>query len=75
MLLATLILPYPVVMITQYIIFSKLNWVNTFLPLIVPTFMGNAFYIFLQRQFFMQIPPDLENAARIDGAGIPQIIW
>jgi ABC-type glycerol-3-phosphate transport system permease component len=75
LLLATLMLPYPVVMIPQYIIFSELNWVNTFLPLIVPTFMGNAFYIFLLRQFFMQIPPDLEDAARIDGAGVPQIIW
>jgi ABC-type glycerol-3-phosphate transport system permease component len=75
LLLATLMLPYPVVMIPQYIIFSELNWVNSFLPLIVPTFMGNAFYIFLLRQFFMQIPPDLEEAARIDGAGTLQIIW
>jgi ABC-type glycerol-3-phosphate transport system permease component len=75
LLLATLMLPYPVVMIPQYIIFSELNWVNSFLPLIVPTFMGNAFYIFLLRQFFMQIPPDLEEAARIDGADTLQIIW
>ncbi len=74
LLLATLMLPYPVVMIPQYLIFSKLDWVNTFLPLIVPTFFGNAFYIFLLRQFFLQIPPDLEDAAQIDGANIFQII-
>lgn len=75
LLLATLMLPYPVVMIPQYIIFSELGWVNTFRPLIVPTFFGNAFYIFLLRQFFMQIPPDLEDAARVDGANLFQIIW
>ena len=68
-------LPYPVVMIPQYIIFSELDWVNSFRPLIVPTFFGNAFFIFLLRQFFMQIPIDLEDAARIDGANLLQIIW
>lgn len=74
-LLATLMLPYPVVMIPQYIIFSELDWVNTFRPLVVPTFLGNAFYIFLLRQFFMQIPPDLEDAAKIDGANLVQTLW
>lgn len=74
-LLATLMLPYPVVMIPQYIIFSELDWVNSFKPLIVPTFFGNAFFIFLLRQFFMQIPIDLEDAARMDGANLLQIIW
>jgi ABC-type glycerol-3-phosphate transport system permease component len=74
-LLATLMLPYPVVMIPQYIIFSKLDWVNSFRPLIVPTFFGNAFFIFLLRQFFLQIPVDLEDAARVDGANLLQIIW
>lgn len=74
-LLSTLMLPYPVIMIPQYIIFSELDWVNTFKPLIVPTFFGNAFYIFLLRQFFMQIPVDLEDAARIDGASLLQVIW
>ena len=67
-------LPYPVVMIPQYIIFSELDWVNSFLPLIVPTFLGNAFYIFLLRQFFLQIPPDLEDAAAIDGANVFQTL-
>jgi ABC-type glycerol-3-phosphate transport system permease component len=74
-LLATLMLPYPVVMIPQYVIFSELDLVNTFWPLILPAFLGSPFYIFLLRQFFLQIPPDLEDAARIDGASIPQIIW
>lgn len=74
-LLATLMLPYPVVMIPQYIIFSELDWINSFKPLIVPTFFGNAFFIFLLRQFFLQIPIDLEDAARIDGANMLQIIW
>lgn len=75
LLLATLMLPYPVVMIPQYIIFSELDWVNTFRPLVVPTFLGNAFYIFLLRQFFMQIPPELEDAAKIDGANLVQTLW
>jgi ABC-type glycerol-3-phosphate transport system permease component len=74
-LLATLMLPYPVVMVPQYIIFSELDWVNSFRPLIVPTFFGNAFFIFLLRQFFLQIPTDLEDAARMDGANLLQIIW
>jgi ABC-type glycerol-3-phosphate transport system permease component len=74
-LLATLMLPYPVVMIPQYIIFSELDWVNSFRPLIVPTFLGNAFFIFLLRQFFLQIPIDLEDAAHMDGANLLQIIW
>jgi ABC-type glycerol-3-phosphate transport system permease component len=74
-LLATLMLPYPVVMIPQYIIFSELDWVNSFRPLIVPTFLGNAFFIFLLRQFFLQIPTDLEDAAHMDGANLLQIIW
>jgi multiple sugar transport system permease protein len=75
LMLATLMLPYPVVMIPQYVIFSELDLVNTFWPLILPAFLGSPFYIFLLRQFFLQIPPDLEDAARIDGASIPQIIW
>jgi ABC-type glycerol-3-phosphate transport system permease component len=74
-LLATMMLPYPVTMIPIYIGFKSVGWVNSFLPLIVPAFFGNAFYIFLLRQFFLTIPPDLEEAARIDGANTAQIIW
>ncbi len=67
-LLSTLMLPYPVTMVPLFIIFSRIGWVNTFAPLIVPTFFGNAFYIFLLRQAFKQIPLELEDAARLDGA-------
>jgi ABC-type glycerol-3-phosphate transport system permease component len=75
LLLSTLMLPYPVTMVPLYIIYSRLGWVNSFLPLIVPAFFGNAFYIFLLRQAFKQIPPDLEEAARMDGASTVQVLW
>jgi len=58
-----------------YIIFSRLGWVNSFLPLIVPAFFGQPFYIFLLRQSFRQIPKDLEDAAAMDGAGTFRILW
>jgi len=74
LLLSTLMLPYPVTMVPLFIIFSKLGWINTFLPLIVPTFFGNAFYIFLLRQSFKQIPVDLEDAALMDGANTLQVL-
>lgn len=73
-LLATLMLPYQVIMIPVYVIFRKLGWLDTYLPLIVPTFLGNAFYIFLIRQFFLTIPNDLEDAARVDGASSLRIL-
>ena len=68
-LLATLMLPYVVIMIPIYVMFSKIGWINTLLPLIVPSYFGDAFFIFLLRQFFRTIPMELEDAARIDGAG------
>jgi multiple sugar transport system permease protein len=74
-LLATMMLPYPVTMIPIYVGFKTLGWINSILPLVVPAFFGSPFYIFLLRQFFMTIPPDLEDAARIDGANTVQIIW
>lgn len=74
-LLATMMLPYPVTMIPLYIMFSRLGWVNSFLPLIVPAFFGSPFYIFLLRQFFLTLPPELEDAARVDGANTVQTIW
>jgi ABC-type glycerol-3-phosphate transport system permease component len=73
--LATLMIPYPVTLIPRYLIFSQIGWVNSFKPLIVPDFMGNAFFIFLLRQFFLTIPMDLSDAARIDGASELQIYW
>ena len=73
-MLATLMLPYPVTMTPLYGIFHRLGWINTFLPLTVPAFLGSPFYIFLLRQFFLTIPRDFEDAARIDGANIVQIL-
>lgn len=65
--LATMMLPYQVTMVPLYIIFSKLGWVGSYKPLIVPAFFGLPFFIFLLRQFFMSIPEELCDAARIDG--------
>jgi len=67
--LATMMLPGAVTMIPKFILFRDLGWLNTYLPLIVPSFFGSAFFIFLLRQFFMTIPIELEEAARIDGLG------
>jgi len=72
--LATMMLPYPVTMIPLFILFYSLGWYNTILPLTIPAFTGSPFYIFLLRQFFMTLPTDLEDAARIDGASTRQII-
>ncbi len=66
--LATLILPFQVVMIPLFILFHRLHWIGTLLPLWVPGFFGTAFFIFLLRQFFQSIPNELCFAARIDGA-------
>jgi len=74
-LLATLMLPYVVIMIPIYVMFSKIGWVNTLLPLIVPAYFGDAFFIFLLRQFFRTIPMELEDAARIDGASRPRVLF
>jgi multiple sugar transport system permease protein len=63
----TLILPYQVIMIPQFIIFQKLHWVNTFAPLVVPMFLGQPFFIFLMVQFIRGIPVELDEAAWIDG--------
>jgi multiple sugar transport system permease protein len=68
-LMSTMMLPGVVTMVPLYILFSKIKWVNTFLPLIVPAFFASPFYVFLLRQFFMTIPEELIDAARIDGAG------
>ena len=75
LLLSTVMLPPQVTMIPVYILFSKLNWVNTPLPLIVPAFFGYAFYVFLLKQFFHTIPTELEEAARIDGCSTFGIYW
>ena len=63
-----MILPGIVTFIPTFILYSKLKWINTFLPFIVPGFFGNAFYIFMLRQFMLTLPEGLEEAAKIDGA-------
>jgi multiple sugar transport system permease protein len=69
----TLMLPYQVIMIPQFIIFQKIGWVNTLLPLIVPQFGGQAFFIFLMVQFIRGIPKELDQSAMIDGCNKFQI--
>lgn len=70
LVLSTMMLPAQVTMIPTYILFGKLHWIDTFAPLIVPGFFATTpFYIFLLRQFFMTIPLELDEAARIDGCG------
>lgn len=68
LVLATMMIPGFVTMIPQYILFTKIGWVGTYLPLIVPSFFGSAFNIFLMRQFYLSISDELIEAAQIDGA-------
>lgn len=74
-IIATMILPYEVTMVPQYIVFRKLGWIGTYWPLIVPAFLGSPFFIFLLRQFLLTIPEELADAARIDGANEFAILW
>ncbi len=75
-LLATLMLPAQITMIPTFIIFKFLGWIDTFKPLIVPAwFATNAFFVFLFRQYFLTIPNDLEEAARIDGCSPLSVYW
>lgn len=68
--LMTMMIPYPAVMVPQFVLFSKLHWINTYLPLIVPSFFaGGGYMVFLLRQFFNSLPLELFEAARIDGCG------
>jgi multiple sugar transport system permease protein len=74
--IASVMLPFTVTVLPLYIIFRDLNWLNTFKPLIIPAwFGGGAFNIFLIRQFFLSIPRDLDEAARIDGCNTFGIFW
>ncbi|MBP3825175.1 MAG: carbohydrate ABC transporter permease [Butyrivibrio sp.] len=67
--IATMILPYQVTLIPLYLMYTKIGWIGTFIPLTLPGFFGNAFFIFLMRQFLVGIPKELTESARIDGAG------
>ncbi|GAA4511155.1 carbohydrate ABC transporter permease [Brevibacterium yomogidense] len=74
LMLLTIMLPFHVVIVPQYIMFSQIGWVNTFWPLIVPKLLAtDAFFIFLMVQFIRGIPTDMDEAARIDGAGHARI--
>ncbi|HOE96360.1 MAG TPA: carbohydrate ABC transporter permease [Candidatus Sumerlaeota bacterium] len=74
-LLATMIIPAPVTLVPIFAIMRRLEWTNTFLPLVVPAFFGGAFPVFLLRQFFMRIPRDLDEAAVMDGCSAFGIYW
>ena len=74
LVLATLMLPPQVTVVPLYVIFVRLGWVGSLKPLIIPLFFGDAFSIFLLRQFFMTIPQELSDAARVDGASDLQIL-
>ena len=67
--IATMLLPAPVLLIPQFLLFFQIGWYNTYLPLTIPTLAGNAFFIFLLRQYMRTIPRELDEAARMDGAG------
>ena len=75
-MLGTLMLPYHVTLIPQYVLFLKLGWIDSFLPLIVPKFLAaDAFFIFLMVQFFRGIPRELDEAAVLDGCSPWRIYW
>lgn len=74
-MMMTMMLPGEVLMIPQYIFFHKIGWINTFLPLIVPSFFGGAFFIFLIIQFMRGIPKELDESAHIDGCGKYRIFY
>jgi len=73
--IATMMLPYVVTLIPTFVMFKKINWVGTFYPLWVPAWFGNAFHIFLMRQYMMTIPIEFDEAAKIDGASNFRILW
>jgi multiple sugar transport system permease protein len=73
LVLATMMIPFPVVMVPLYTLFRELGWIGSFKPLWVPSFMAGAFNVFLLRQFFLTLPKELSEAAKIDGASEWQI--
>lgn len=73
--LSTMMIPGIVTLVPLYMLFKELGWIDTFLPLIIRSFFGGAFYIFLFRQFFMTIPQEMDDAAEIDGCSKFDIFW
>jgi ABC-type glycerol-3-phosphate transport system permease component len=74
-LLSTMMVPFIVRLVPLFVLFKNLGWINTFLPLVIPAFFGTPLYIFLMRQFFLSIPTELLDAARIDGCSEIGIWW
>jgi len=75
LLLATMMLPGHIKLIPLYSLYIKLNWIDSYLPMIVPSFFGDSFFIFLMVQYMKTLPRELDDAARIDGAGTWQILY
>jgi ABC-type glycerol-3-phosphate transport system permease component len=76
LVLGTMMLPWQVTIVPTFLLFRYFGWINTYLPLIIPSYFGGgAFFIFLLRQFFMTIPRDLDEAAKIDGASSVRVFW
>lgn len=75
LLLATMMIPYPSIMIPQFLLFNQLQWIDTLKPLIVPAFFGSAYMIFLLKQFFGSLSNELFDAARIDGCNEFRVYW
>jgi multiple sugar transport system permease protein len=73
--IVTMLIPWQALMVPQFLFFVKLGWYGTYLPIIIPSFTGTAFFIFLIRQYMRTIPKDLDDAARVDGLNTWQIFW
>ena len=74
-LIVTMLIPWQALMVPQFLFFVKIGWYGSYLPLIVPSFTGSAFFIFLIRQYMRTIPKDLDDAARVDGLNTWQIFY
>jgi multiple sugar transport system permease protein len=74
-LIVTMLIPWQALMVPQFLMFFKIGWYGTYLPLIVPSFGASAFFVFLIRQYMRTIPRDLDDAARVDGLNTWQIFW
>jgi ABC-type glycerol-3-phosphate transport system permease component len=74
-LLSTMMLPFWVTIIPRFLLYREIGWISTWLPLIVPSYFANPIYVFLMRQFFMTLPPELDDAAKIDGCNELGIFW
>ena len=74
-MIATMLIPYPVILVPQFLLYNAIGWYGTYLPLIVPAFTGGAYLVFLVRQYMRSIPLELDDAARIDGCSYFGIFW